>query len=51
MSITKQKRLMEEKRMKISEFEKKIMKCGTMLYEVWGPNDDDDDDIPEEWTD
>ena len=43
--------LMEERKMKISLLEKKVMKCGIALCEGWGPYDDDDDDIPEEWTD
>ena len=37
--------------MKISVFEKEVMICGTTLCGDWGPYDDDDDDIPEEWTD
>lgn len=45
--IMRKEKLMEERKMKISLLEKKVMKCGI----TWGPYDDDDDDIPEEWTD
>lgn len=51
MRIMRKERLMEERRMKISLLEKTVMKCGIALCEGWDPYDDDDDDIPEEWTD
>lgn len=37
--------------MKNSTLENKVMKWYQVLNETWGPYDDDDDDIPEEWTD